>query len=114
MNSIINQITGKDRVFGNLCYEADNTYKHSNYFAALACLFIISEQIIKHSVNQVDGNFNQVTIDAREQDIIDEIEFKLIHDLRRLKNYSKYNGQYNLYGMYIGFLAVFIVSWLGK
>ena len=39
---------------------------------------------------------------------------ELMPDSRRLKNDSKDNTHYNLYGMYIGFLTVFMVSWLGK
>jgi|APSaa5957512535_1039671.scaffolds.fasta_scaffold106624_2 zinc transporter ZupT len=39
---------------------------------------------------------------------------ELMPDSRRLKNDSQDNTHYNLYGMYIGFLAVFMVSWLGK
>ena len=38
---------------------------------------------------------------------------ELIPESARLKNDSKDNAQYDLYGMYIGFLAVFIVGWVG-
>ena len=39
---------------------------------------------------------------------------ELIPDSIRLKNTFKEKTQYNLYGMYIGFISVFMVSWLGK
>ena len=95
MSITINQIIGKDRVFGKLCYEAEYCYKHKNYFAALACLFVTSEQIIKHATNKIDGNFFQAILNAKEKNLIDETEFKLINALRKLRNKIFHENHYS-------------------
>ena len=96
MNSVANQVAEKDRVFGKLCSEAEYSYKHENYFAALACLFIISEQIIKHSVDKIDGNFYQATTDARDKKIIDDVEYEMIDNLRQLRNKIFHENHYSM------------------
>ena len=95
-SSIINRILEKDHVFGKLCSEAEHAYKHKNYFSALVCLFVISEQIIKHSINIIDGNFYQATVEAREKDLINDVEFKITNDLRKLRNKIFHENHYSM------------------
>ncbi len=94
MNSITNQIEERDRVFGKLCFEAEYSCEHENYFAALACLFVVSEQIIKHSVNKIDGNFYQAIVDARDRKIINDVEYEMIDNLRQLRNKIFHENHY--------------------
>ena len=96
MNKIINQITEKDRVFGKLCSEAECSCKYENYFSALACLFVILEQIIKYAANEIDGNFYQTTIKAKEEGLIDETEFEMVNTLRKLRNKIFHENHYSM------------------
>jgi len=96
MNKIIEKITEKDRVFGSLCLEAEKSYQDSNYFSALACLFILTEQIVKHSLNKNDGNFYQSTLEAREEDIINDSEFQTINLVRDFRNKLFHENHYSL------------------
>src|SRR3989339_2126747 len=83
---IITKINERDRIFGKLCLEAQNSYEQENYFSALACLFVLSEQIIKFSVNKIEGNFNRTIMEAKEKNLIDDTEFKLLESLREIRN----------------------------
>lgn len=96
MNIIINQILEKDRVFGEICQEAEISYENENYFSALVCLFIISEQIIKYSVDEIDGNFYQRTIKAKEKGLINDVEFKMVNTLRVLRNKIFHENHYSM------------------
>ena len=91
---IIAKIIERDRVFGKLCSEAQNSYEQENYFSALACLFIITEQIIKFSVDRIDGDFSQVVIEAKEKGLIDEPEFQFINSLREIRNKMFHESHY--------------------
>jgi hypothetical protein len=83
---IIAKIIEKDRIFGKLCYEAQYSYEQERYFSALACLFVLTEQIIKFSVDKTDGNFHKVIIEAQEKNLIDFTEFQLINSLKDIRN----------------------------
>jgi len=87
MNSIIiSKIIERDRVFGKFCSEAEESYIQKNYFSALACLFVVSEQIIKHAIGKIDGNFYQAISEAKEKKLINGSEFLAINYLRELRN----------------------------
>lgn len=58
-NRIIAKITEKDRIFGKLCLEAENSYKQKNYFSALANLFVLTEKIVKFIVEDQFGDFEK-------------------------------------------------------
>lgn len=83
---IVTKIIEKDRVFGKLCLEAESSYDQGNYFSALACLFVITEQIIKFSVDKVGGNFQKTALEAKGEEIINKDEFKIIDNLRDIRN----------------------------
>lgn len=85
-DEIVGQISTKDRIFGKLCFEAESSYEQGNYFSALACLFVITEQIIKFSVDKIDGNFQKTILEARKKGIINEAEFKTVNYLRDIRN----------------------------
>lgn len=96
MSDLINQIQEKDRILGKLCSEAEHSYEHENYFAALACLFVISEQIVKHSINKIDGNFHQAITEAMEKKIIDDAEYEMTDSLRQLRNKIFHENNYSM------------------
>ena len=91
---IVEQILTRDRIFGKLCFEAESSYEQGNYFSALACLFILSEQIIKFSVNKIDGNFNRAILEAKEKDLIDDTEFQFLDSLREIRNKIFHESHY--------------------
>ena len=83
---IIAKIIERDRIFGKLCFEAQNSYEQENYFSALACLFVLAEQIIKFSVDKTDGNFHEVIIEAQKKNLIDFAEFQILNSLKDIRN----------------------------
>lgn len=91
---IIAKIIERDRIFGKLCLEAENSYEQDNYFSALACLFVLSEQIIKFSVNKIDGNFNKVIAEAKEKNLINDTEFQFINSFREIRNKIFHESHY--------------------
>ncbi|HRY60263.1 MAG TPA: hypothetical protein P5096_02705 [Patescibacteria group bacterium] len=91
---IIAKINERDHIFGKLCFEAQNSYEQENYFSALACLFVLSEQIIKFSVNKIDGNFHRIITEAKEKDLIDDAELKFLESLREIRNKLFHESHY--------------------
>jgi hypothetical protein len=92
--NIVNQISARDCIFGKLCSEAQNSYEQENYFSALACLFVLAEQIIKFSVDKIDGNFHQVIIEAQKKDIIDYNEYQFLNSLKDIRNKIFHESHY--------------------
>ncbi len=101
MEELLNEISGKDRKFGKLCSEAESSYVNENYFAGLVCLFVVAEQIIKFSVSQIDGNFNDAALDARLANVITDDEFMFVSHLRETRNLLFHEDHYSL-GIKIG------------
>jgi len=64
---IVNQISARDRIFGKLCFEAENSYKQENYFSALACLFVLTEQIVKFIVENQFIDFEKEVLKENEK-----------------------------------------------
>ena len=93
-HKILNSISGVDKVFGKLCWEAENCYKNENYFAAISCLFIATEQIIKYSLSENDGNFHQSLLKAKKNKVINSNLFMALEDLRNLRNRLFHESQY--------------------
>lgn len=91
---IIEKITERDRIFGKLCFEAQNSYNQENYFSAIACLFVLSEQIIKFSVDKIDGSFNRAIVEAKEKSLIDDTEFQFFNSLREIRNKIFHESHY--------------------
>lgn len=95
-NPIITKIAEKDRVFGKLCLEAQFSYEQGNYFSAIACLFVLSEQIIKFTNNEIDGNFHSEIKKAQETKQINDTEFNLLESLREIRNKVFHENHYPL------------------
>ncbi len=93
-DKLVSKIIERDRIFGKLCFEAQDSYKQENYFSALACLFVLAEQIIKFSVDRVDGNFHKAIIEAREKNLINDIEFQFLNSLREVRNKIFHESHY--------------------
>jgi len=91
---IIAKIIERDRIFGKLCFEAQDSYEQENYFSALACLFVLAEQIIKFSVDRIDGNFYKAIVEAKEKDLIDDTEFQFLNSLREIRNKIFHESHY--------------------
>lgn len=92
---IIAKIIERDRIFGKLCYEAQYSYEQERYFSALACLFVLSEQIIKFSVDKINGNFHKVIIEAQEKNIIDFTEYQFLSSLKDIRNKIFHESHYS-------------------
>ncbi len=83
---IINDISSKNRVLGQICYEADRSYESENYFTALSCLFIATEHALKTKMGVPDGHFNSLIEDAKKQNLISDIEYFFIRELKNIRN----------------------------
>ncbi len=79
-----------------LCEEAEKSYLDQNYFAAFVYLFIIAEQIIKHSVDLNEGNFHEASKIALENGHINNAESNFINDLKQIRNEIFHENHYSL------------------
>lgn len=93
--SLFDSVHNKDRVFGKLCQEADNSYENENYLASLACLFILAEQVIKYSLDKNKGNYSQCLIEANKKKIISDDEFRVLNNLRDFRNVIFHENNYS-------------------
>jgi uncharacterized protein YutE (UPF0331/DUF86 family) len=104
---ILNNIAGADKVFGKLCLEAENSYKNRNHFAALICLFVTAEQIVKHATDKNSGNYYNILIEAKKSKIINKKEFEILNNLRNLRNIvfheNNYSSGIEIKGIYFPF-----------
>lgn len=64
---IVEKILERDRIFGKLCLEAENSYKQKNNFSALACLFVLTEQIVKFIVEDQFGDFEKEALKENQK-----------------------------------------------
>lgn len=97
---LIARITEKDNIFGKLCSEAQNSYEQENYFSALACLFISTEQAVKFIVESQFIKFEEEALKegekywalwkyikfARKNNLITEDEKQIINSLMEYRN----------------------------
>ena len=67
MSETLNEIIAKDLVIGTLAREAVECYEENKNMAALACLFILIEQVIKLSLDQTEGNYYRLLRTAKEK-----------------------------------------------
>jgi len=96
MSNIVNTICEKDRVFGKLCLEAEHSYQNQDYFAAIACLFVLAEQVIKYCVDKNHGKFQDSLVEAKNKNIINEDEFCVLNELKTLRNKIFHENHYSL------------------
>jgi hypothetical protein len=54
--------------------------------AALACLFILTEQAVKFALEETEGNFRKCLENAKDKNLISEEEFLLMDSLRETRN----------------------------
>ena len=54
--------------------------------AALVCLFVLVEQVIKFGLDKVEGNFFGLIKKAKDNKIISEQEFNILNELREIRN----------------------------
>jgi hypothetical protein len=101
MNAIVNKILERDRALGNLCKEACQSYEQNNYFAAIACIFIVSEQVLKYSLDKNSGNFNQCILEAKNKNIINNEEYLMLDNIRNMRNAIFHENNYSQ-GLTIG------------
>lgn len=94
MSELINKILERDRVLGSLCNEAYLSFQERNYFAAIACLFILSEQVLKYSLDKNNGNFNKCITEAKNQNIINNEEYLLLDNIRNIRNAIFHENNY--------------------
>ena len=96
MKEILEDISALDRMYGRLCYEAESSYENRYYFAGIACLFVIAEQISKHSVGKADGNFQRVNNEAEASGAITKDEHQVLEDIREIRNRIFHENHYAL------------------
>jgi len=94
MNNIVGQIAERDRVLGEFCREAEISYENRNYFSALACLFVVSEQGIKFLLNKENGNFGELLVRAKNKKLISHNEFVFLNILRNFRNKLFHGNHY--------------------
>lgn len=118
---IISKIVERDRVFGKLCSEAQESYEHENYFSALVCLFIITEQAIKFIVESQFMDFEKEVLGdkgkywalwkyikfASDGKLITEDENKIVSSLIECRNSifhgELYSSGYEIEGKFCSF-----------
>ena len=91
---IINEIISKDLVIGSLAMEALNCFHEGKNMAALASLFICTEQAIKLGLDRTEGNFNKLIKIARNEKRISEREFESLEILREIRNKLFHENHY--------------------
>lgn len=74
------------RVLADLLTEAESAYENENYFAALACLFVATEQTLKERMDVSDGNFHELIERAIKSKKINDDEYRFILELKNYRN----------------------------
>lgn len=64
---LVQQISERDRIFGKLCIEAEKSYDQKNYFSALVCLLVLTEQIVKFLVEDQFVYFEEEFLKENEK-----------------------------------------------
>ena len=91
---LVNEIIARDLVMGTLARESLECYEENKNMSALACLFILTEQAIKVSLNKQEGNFAKLINEAKSKGIVSEDEFYLLNDFREIRNKIFHENNY--------------------
>lgn len=94
MNSTICDIISLDMMLGDLARDAEECYCENKYMAALACLFILSEQTIKMTLDVTEGNFKNLIDNACKECLISKNENDTLHSLREIRNKLFHESHY--------------------
>ena len=92
--SAVNRIIEQDLVLGTLSREAVECYADNKNVAALSCLFLLMEHSIKRGLAVDDGNFAKSINDAYNQKLISIVEYKMLEELRELRNKMFHENHY--------------------
>lgn len=63
-------------------------------FLHLLAYLFYQKQIIKFSIDKIDGNFYRTIIEAKEKELIDDMEFQLLDFLREIRNKIFHESHY--------------------
>jgi len=94
MNNIINEIIARDRVLGDLSYEAELCSSEDKNMASIACLFILAEQALKMGLCQNEGNFCNLIKTAEKNQIISDDDSIILNKLRLIRNKMFHENHY--------------------
>ncbi len=81
-----NDILAYDRSFGRLCEEAEHAFKNGDYFAALACLFVVAENIAKYKLNKLSGKFHDSLVEGLNLGEFSSEEYSALSELKKVRN----------------------------
>lgn len=94
---LINTIIAKHRPFGTLCYEAYTSNENGNYMAALSCLFVLTELVLKDKL-EIDPEdrlgLYKVIEKAKSDGIISYAERLKLHEIREVRNALFHDDHY--------------------
>ncbi len=94
LRNIVNEILGRDQVFGTLSEQAVECADEGKNMAGIACLFILAEHAVKHAVDMTEGKFYDAIILARDKKLISEEEYSFIDGLRETRNKIFHENHY--------------------
>ena len=102
MHYVINSITANDilahdRTFGRLCEEAQRSFHAGNYFASLACLFILAESITKFKLEKTHEKFYDLIEEASAKKVFSEDEYIALNELRSIRNKLFHENDYSCF-----------------
>jgi hypothetical protein len=95
--AIINEIAAHHQVFGSLCYEAHDSYMSEHYTAALCCLFVLIELVLKYKLDiNPDDNMglHKAIEGAASLNVISKSEQAELHRIRELRNIIFHENHY--------------------
>jgi hypothetical protein len=91
---LVRKITERDLVLGSLAIEANNSAEDERFYAALSCLFVLMEQVVKLSSGNTEGNLhNQVNL-LRKKELLSAEECETLHEIKHIRNKMFHESNY--------------------
>lgn len=91
---IINEIISRDRVLGKLAQESFECFQDNKIMAALSCLFLLSEHVVKFAIGLLNGDFKTVIETAKSRGVISDEEYEILDSLRMIRNRLFHENHY--------------------
>lgn len=79
---------------GILADEAVESAKDERYMAALVCLFVFTEQLLKQLNDVCSGNFRKQIVELLEKEVISNEEALILDNLRKIRNILFHENHY--------------------
>lgn len=94
IKKITEQIREHGLALGILVDEAVESSKDKRYMAALVCLFVFSEQLLKQLNDVSSGNFRKQIAELLEKGVISDKEYSTLNNLRETRNILFHENHY--------------------